>query len=72
MRDLHHAAREGPLPPIEQATIEGVVARLPSSKARGVDVLSPTDLQRLPSEGRAGFVSVLNAAEAAGTWPLQI
>eukprot|EP00959_Pyramimonas_sp_CCMP1952_P260670 5450359-Pyramimonas_sp.AAC.1 len=63
MQLLLKHARAHPISDLEDEGIMRVVARMASNKARGVDVLSPVDIQRLPTEGRQQFVDMLREAE---------
>eukprot|EP00959_Pyramimonas_sp_CCMP1952_P108879 2276682-Pyramimonas_sp.AAC.1 len=69
MQKCFDAAREDPLPAITLLDLDAVLPRIPARKAKGVDSLSPLDIQRLPDAARQAFVDNLNAIEAAGVWP---
>ncbi|CAK0859205.1 unnamed protein product, partial [Prorocentrum cordatum] len=66
MQKCFDAAREDPLPAITLLDLDAVLPRIPARKAKGVDSLSPLDIQRLPDAARQAFVDNLNAIEAAG------
>eukprot|EP00959_Pyramimonas_sp_CCMP1952_P005914 123882-Pyramimonas_sp.AAC.1 len=69
---LRAAASSEPLGPLVLERADGVLQRLPGSKAKGCDAMSPLDLQRLPAGGRQQYVYLLNEVEALGTWPEQV
>ncbi|CAK0811743.1 unnamed protein product, partial [Prorocentrum cordatum] len=69
MQKCLDAAREDPLPTITLLDLDAVLPKIPAKKAKGVDALSPLDIQRQPDAARQAFVDTLNAIEAAGVWP---
>ena len=66
MEMLHRQAAADQLPELTLEAMESLWRRLPSSKAKGVDVLSPTDLQRLPNDAKFEIVGILNQVELQG------
>ena len=59
------------LQPLTIEDLEPLWRKMPNSKAKGVDVLGPTDLQRLPLAGKHEIVTILNDVEEVGSWPVQ-
>ncbi|CAK0841258.1 unnamed protein product [Prorocentrum cordatum] len=72
MQLLLQHARGHPISELEDDCIMRVVSRMAPNKARGVDVLSPIDIQRLPTEGQQQFGDVLREAERVGSRPVQL
>eukprot|EP00959_Pyramimonas_sp_CCMP1952_P423975 8880739-Pyramimonas_sp.AAC.1 len=63
MQELLQHARGHPISELEDEAIMRVVSRMAPNKDRDVDVLSPIDIQRLPSEGQQQFGDLLREAE---------
>ncbi|CAK0815944.1 unnamed protein product, partial [Prorocentrum cordatum] len=68
---LRRAADDG-LDPITPDQVRTAMRRMSSGKARGIDNLSPADLQRMPEDGFDGLAALLNVREASGVWPWQL
>ncbi|CAK0809774.1 unnamed protein product, partial [Prorocentrum cordatum] len=64
-------AKEEDYPPVEQEEFDRALNSINGRKAIGVDVLSPTEVQKLPHEAREELRQLMNDAEAQGLWPRQ-
>eukprot|EP00959_Pyramimonas_sp_CCMP1952_P231415 4837156-Pyramimonas_sp.AAC.1 len=72
MQELPQHSRGHPISELEDDSIMRVASRMAPNKARGVDVLSPIDIQRLPTEGQQQFGDLQREAERVGSWPVQL
>ncbi|CAK0892144.1 unnamed protein product, partial [Prorocentrum cordatum] len=71
LRRTLEVAKEEDYPPVEPEEFDRALNSINGRKAMGVDVLSSTEVQRLPHEAREELRQLMNDAEVQGVWPRQ-
>ena len=71
-RRIKEATFPGDLPDIEMGDIRTALRRMKPRSGKGLDRLSPTDLDRLPEEALSSLASLFMMIGECCTWPWQL
>eukprot|EP00959_Pyramimonas_sp_CCMP1952_P328318 6873700-Pyramimonas_sp.AAC.1 len=63
-RQIRVRAVDEPLPQLEVMDVTRAASRMKAKAGMGIDMVTPTDYQRLPVEGQAELLLILEAVEA--------